>query len=115
MASDEDIKHAHKLLAIARQNLAHGLVQAAAYGGLALSPPVTSHGIREARAQITDLKARLRAWNVVVEDMPDDTASPAEAPHEAPSPAQAAPIFHFHGPIQSGVANFGGNQTIAEV
>ena len=73
-ADSEAIAQQHELLATYRRTLAHLLQQAAQYGGVPFAPPQTANGIVEARAQIQQIKATLRAAGVIVEDKSNDDA-----------------------------------------
>src|SRR5689334_7505525 len=73
MPNQEDIEQQQQLLATHRRTLTHLLKQAAQYGGEAFAPPNVFHGISECRHNIRKIKDILRAWNVGIEDLPDDT------------------------------------------
>jgi hypothetical protein len=88
MVSQEDIAAQQELLAAYRRTLAQLLKQQALISEL-YAPPAITHGIDEARENIQRLKAILRSWDVLVEDLPDDEAPAAKqpiaaAPHAAP-------------------------------
>src|SRR5262245_64541210 len=90
MLDQEAIDRQQELLAAYRRTLAHWLRQAAQYGGVVYAPPQTANGIDDARQQIKQIKATLRAQSVDVVDHPDDE-SPASALPEARQRAPAAP------------------------
>lgn len=96
MLSPDDIHHQRELLAAHRRTLAHLLKQAAAYGGVALTPPQTANGIDHARTGIAICKALLRDSGVAVGDMPGDE----EEDQIAPSPAKRAPARLTRGQIE---------------
>jgi hypothetical protein len=79
MPDQEQIAQQQRLLETHRQTLAGYLVQLAALGS-AYAPPGVTYGIREARAAIERIKATLRSWGVLVEDLPDDEAHQPIAP-----------------------------------
>ena len=68
----DDTAHHVKMLGIHRSNLAHYVRQARAYGGTDLAPPITQHGIEEARQGIAREKRVLRAAGVAVDDFADE-------------------------------------------
>lgn len=72
MPTSKDIEQQQNLLDAHRETLAHYLVQQARLGK-DYAPPAVSAGIRDSRAQIARIKVILRAWNVDVEDLPDDS------------------------------------------
>jgi hypothetical protein len=74
MTTKEDIDRQLDLLQAHRQTLHHYLKQQAQLGQ-AHAPPVVTHGITEARAQIHYIKETLRGWGVMVEDDPYDKAA----------------------------------------
>jgi hypothetical protein len=67
----ESVAQQEKLLAAYRETLIHYLVQRARLGS-DYSPPGITHGIREARAEISRIKTILSGWGIAVEDLPDD-------------------------------------------
>lgn len=67
-----DTAHHVKMLGIHRANLAHYVRQARAYGNPDLAPPITQHGITEARAGIAKEKRALRGMGVAVDDFADE-------------------------------------------
>ena len=69
--TQDEIDEQIKLLAADRQTLAYDLRRQALLGA-AHTPPEVSNGIDEARAQIRQIKAALRASGVVVADAPGD-------------------------------------------
>ena len=71
MPTQEEISHQQSLLTIHRRTLAHYLSQQATLGA-AYIPPGVVNGIWEARNNIQRIKQILRAWNVSVQDHPDD-------------------------------------------
>lgn len=72
MLDQDDNRHQQELLATYRQNLAHLIRQAAAYGGESLAPLLIVNAIHETRANILRIKAYLRAIEVAIEDHLDD-------------------------------------------
>jgi hypothetical protein len=90
MPSQEEIDQQRARLHTHRYTLNHLLHQEAIHTS-AHSPPGVAHGIREARAAITQIKATLRAWGVEVEDHPDDTPPAPELPRAVPAIEDAAP------------------------
>ena len=87
MPSKQDIEDAQTLLAAHRATLANFLNQQATFS-IAHTPPAVLTGMREARTEIQSLKGVLRAWNVPVEDLPNDPALP---PAQAVPPPPAVP------------------------
>lgn len=85
MPDDEVIVSQQSLLATYRQTLAHLTRQAAFYGGEPFAPPVTAHGLAEARANIARIKAELRMRGRIVADEPNDM------PPSVPSTSTSAP------------------------
>lgn len=79
MPTQEDIAHQQELLAAHRRTLAQYLKQQALISEL-FTPPAIAHGIDEARESIRRVKGTLQAWDVPIEDLPDD-----EAPSAMPS------------------------------
>jgi hypothetical protein len=71
MPDNDEIHNQQKLLKTYRQTLAIYLEQQAKLG-TAYLPPGIVHGIREARDGIERIKCIFRAWNILVEDLPDD-------------------------------------------
>ncbi|MEO7912686.1 MAG: hypothetical protein ABIV47_23800 [Roseiflexaceae bacterium] len=71
MPSHEDINAQMRLLAAHRRTLAL-LLEQQAMQGAAFALPAIVNGISEARASIQQAKRALRAWNVRIEDLPDD-------------------------------------------
>lgn len=67
-----DTAHHVRMLGIHRTNLAHYVRQARAYGNPDLAPPITQHGITEARAGIRQEKRTLRGMGVAVDDFADE-------------------------------------------
>src|SRR5262245_27834892 len=90
MLDQEAFDRQQELLSAYRRTLAHWLRQAAQYGGVVYAPPQTANGIDEARQQIKQIKATLRAQDAHVVDHPDDEA-PASAAPEARQQSPAAP------------------------
>lgn len=74
MPSPDDIANQQKLLAAHRQTLADYLHRQALQGEIH-APPEIANGIRLAREGIARAKTTLRAWEVPVDDLLDDTAS----------------------------------------
>jgi hypothetical protein len=70
--SDDDlatkVRHHRGLLKIHRTNLEIYLSQQEQFGE-GLAPPVIIHSIQNARSEIQRIKAILRGWNIVVEDL----------------------------------------------
>lgn len=95
MPHQEEIDQQQQLLATYRRTLATLLAQYATFSS-AYAPPQLVAGIAEARAGIAQCKAALRAWGVVVEDLPDDAVR-AEGPirPHAAAPAGSASL-HPH-------------------
>lgn len=73
MPSQDEIFEQQELLQVYRRTLAHYLKQQAILG-TAYVPPVTVHGINEAREAIQRIKAVLKSWGGVVENHPDDSS-----------------------------------------
>src|SRR5262245_12774749 len=71
MSTQEEIDEQQRLLATHRGTLAILLRQRAQHTS-AHVPPVTEHGIHEAREGIKRIKQTLREWGVPVEEHPDD-------------------------------------------
>jgi hypothetical protein len=71
MPDNDEIHNQQRLLKTYRQTLAIYLEQQAKLGAAYL-PPGIAHGIREARDEIQRIKRIFRAWNIPVEDLPDD-------------------------------------------
>lgn len=71
-ARQADVDHHMKLLATHRANLAHYRAQAKAFGGIDLAPPITRHGMNEARAGIAQAKRNLEALGVTIDNLPGD-------------------------------------------
>jgi hypothetical protein len=63
-----DVQHHVKMLGIHRGNLAHYTEQARAFGGVRFAPPVTRHGIEEAKEGVAREKRTLRGLGVSVDD-----------------------------------------------
>src|SRR5436190_22887362 len=83
MPTQEDIAAQQELLIAHRQTLRHYLSQQARFGE-AYAPPVVTHGIREARAQIRKIKHTLREWGETIEDAPEDEMNVrSEGTHES--------------------------------
>jgi hypothetical protein len=76
MPNQEDIAHQQELLAAYRRTLAQYLKQQALISEL-FTPPAIAHGIDEARANIRRVKGTLQAWDIPVEDLPDDQEAPS--------------------------------------
>lgn len=68
----QEAAHHMTLLTTYRRNLAHWRAQAKAYGGIDLAPPVTRHGMNEARQGIADAKRALERLGVAVDTLPGD-------------------------------------------
>ena len=81
MSSPEQIRQLQERLKTWRDTLAHYLKQQAIIG-TAHVLPATTHGIREAREEIANIKKTLRRWGEDVEDYPDD---------EVQRPSQSSP------------------------
>src|SRR5215470_2789839 len=79
MLNQEQIADQLELLMTYRRTLAHLLRQAAQYGGEVFAPPQVANGIHEARTQIQQIKAALRAHGLDIADEPGDTAQAAVA------------------------------------
>lgn len=92
MPTFDEIREQHDVLHTHRRTLAHYLKQQAIHGS-GFAPPATMHGIHEARAAIARIKDTLRAWNIAVDDHPDD---------EAPSSATGSPVSIHTGDVVSG-------------
>ncbi len=71
MATQEEILGQQRLLETHRRTLSHYLLQQAKLSTSFASPAVT-HGIIEARENISRIKIILRGWGIDVEDRPDD-------------------------------------------
>jgi hypothetical protein len=108
MLTPEELANQQALLATYRRTLAHLLQQAAQYGGVPFAPPQTANGISEAHAQIQQLKARLCADGVVVEDEPGDElpAAPLQTQHPGIQASQSS-----IGQAQGSVSQHFGEQT----
>jgi hypothetical protein len=59
-ARQQEIAHQIRLLGIHRLQMAHYREQARYFGGLAAAPPMTRHGMQEAREGIAQIKRVLR-------------------------------------------------------
>ena len=93
MPTQDDIAQQQQLLATYRRNLAHELSRAAQYGGEPRAPLEVANGIAQARAEIARIKAVLRGWGGVVEDLPDDEELRTQAVGEpAQPPARDQPM-----------------------
>jgi hypothetical protein len=75
MTTTDDNEHLQALLEVHRRNLAHLLVQAAAYGGEQYTPLAVANCIYDARQNIARIKNTLRRRNVVVANHPDDESA----------------------------------------
>ena len=71
-ARQGDIDHQMPLLKTYRSNLAHYRTQARSFGGIELAPPITRHGMNEARDGIIRTKHALEAQGVVIDNLPGD-------------------------------------------
>jgi hypothetical protein len=73
--SDDDraseVAHYRDLLKVYRQRLPIHLKQQEQFGEN-LAPPMIIHELQNARSEIQRIKAILRAWNIVVEDLPEE-------------------------------------------
>jgi hypothetical protein len=85
MPTQEDIAHQQELLAAHRRTLAQYLKQQALISEL-FTPPAIAHGIDEARANIRRVKSTLHAWDIPIEDLPDDEAQTATPPAPVSKP-----------------------------
>lgn len=85
MPTPQDIKHQTDLLEAHRATLRIRLIQLAKVGSANTRPEVF-HDIDEARAGILAAKTALRAWEVDVEDLPGDEATPIRMPRIEVSP-----------------------------
>jgi hypothetical protein len=65
------VQHHRKLLKIHRTNLETYLKQQEQFGE-GLSPPIVIYTLQSTRSEIQRIKAILRAWNIVVEDLPGE-------------------------------------------
>ena len=90
MLDPETVIHLQERLRVYRRNLHHLLDQVAQHGGEATAPLPLINSIHEARDNIRDIKAELRAGNVSVEDHPDD-ARPLLRVASSPSTVLPAP------------------------
>src|SRR6185503_15273657 len=90
MASEEDIATQQTLLAAHRQTLGLLLAQQAQLGP-AYAPPAVGNGIRAARTAIVEIKRTLRGWGANVEDLPNDSDSPAALDDTVPRTGATAP------------------------
>src|SRR6266508_4702280 len=79
MAEQDTIIQQQDLLQAHRRTLAHLLQQAELHGGGALAPPHVVNGIDQARAEIRQLKAALRALGTEAADAPGDEPTLAGA------------------------------------
>jgi hypothetical protein len=70
-ASTDQVRNLQERLAIQRTTLTHYLKQVATMGS-AYAPPHVTHGIREARQEITKIKHALRNAGIQVDNHPDD-------------------------------------------
>lgn len=68
----QEAAHHMTLLTTYRRNMAHWRAQAKAYGGIDLAPPVTRHGMNDARQGIADAKRALERLGVAVDTLPGD-------------------------------------------
>jgi len=59
---DSEIAHLRNMLKIHRRNRAHYLMQAKAYGGIDLAPPITRYGLEEADREIAQLVKKLKEY-----------------------------------------------------
>ncbi len=96
MLQSRDITGLQEQLHTYRFNLEYLLRKVSLSGGEVLAPLEVVHMIRLQRHEIDEIKARLRSMGVVVNDDPDDEASPAwprtlATPVSAPPPA--APLL----------------------
>lgn len=66
-----DIAHYRELLQIYRRRLPLHLTQQEQFGEN-LAPPMVFHQIWDARSEIQRIKAILRGWDIVVEDLPEE-------------------------------------------
>jgi hypothetical protein len=124
MPDQEVIEQQLRILATYRATLAHYRLQEARLGD-DFVPPGVIHGIRDARFEIARIKQALHDIGVVVEDYPDDEEAAASPQPSVPATTpktvasrESSPsgsTFHFHGSIYSGVANFGGEQTLGDI
>ena len=71
-ARQNDVAHEMNLLETHRANMAHYRRQARAYGGTDLAPPITQHGINEARVGIAHAKRALDQLGVAIDNLPGD-------------------------------------------
>src|SRR5690348_8086310 len=94
MPTQEDITQQETLLHTYRQRLIQNLQQQATLGN-AHVPPGISAGIKECRENIHRIKAVLRAWNVLVEDMPDDILDEIKDTSASSKPSSV--FFHILG------------------
>jgi hypothetical protein len=73
--SDDDraseVAHYRDLLKVYRQRLPIHLKQQEQFGEH-LAPPMVIHELQNARSEIQRIKAILRAWNIAVEDLPEE-------------------------------------------
>lgn len=72
MPDQEDVDNQVELLKIHRQTLSYALRQIAMMGGTAYAPVSLVHTTSEARSAIAKIKNSLRAWEIPIEDLPDD-------------------------------------------
>jgi hypothetical protein len=75
MTEQEQITHQLSLLETHRQTLGYYLERQAKLTTTHTTPDIF-HGIREARENISRIKAILRGWGEIVEDLPDDDSVP---------------------------------------
>ncbi|KPV54837.1 hypothetical protein SE17_01265 [Kouleothrix aurantiaca] len=101
MPQPEDIHNQFHLLAAHRRTLVHYLKQEAMVGSAHTTPEI-SHGIYEARQAIRRIKLTLRAWQMTVEDLPDDEAlvEPLLMPFVNQS---SVPIYRFRAECEQDV------------
>lgn len=104
MPDQEEIDNLHKLLKTHRRTLAHYRVQMARYGS-AFVPAHVAHGIDEARDAIQRIKADLRGWGIVVEDLPGDEPD-ASATEQAGAGLTAMAMLMSAPDIRAEVAAF---------
>jgi hypothetical protein len=105
----EAISQQQQLLATYRRTLAQLLNQAAQHGGEPFAPPAVANGIAEARGQIAQIKAGLRAHNVAVIDQHGDISPPIDSATASAPGAGAVPAVLNRGEqISAGVFVSGG-------
>lgn len=74
MITQEDINYQISLLDINRRNIKLYLTQIES----GVNTPAQQNGLYEARQAVSRMKDRLRRWDILVDDMPQDEQTPIE-------------------------------------